>query len=1036
MATSFPSSFNLSSLDGSNGFVINGINQFDISGYSVSNAGDVNGDGIGDLIIGGYAPNNGAGQSYVVFGKSTGFSASLNLSSLDGSNGFVINGINQFDISGYSVSNAGDVNGDGIGDLIIGGYQANGAAGQSYVVFGKSTGFSASLNLSTLDGSNGFVINGINANDYSGYSVSNAGDVNGDGIADLIIGAPVANGYAGQTYVVFGKNTNPNINPIANPDSITTNEDNAVTFNVLANDSDPNNDPLTITQVNNSALTAGTPITLSSGALLTLNANNTFTYNPNGKFESLTTGQNGSDSFTYTIGDGKGGTATATVNVAIAGVNDLAVITGTTTGNVTEDATTNTATGTLSATDVDSPATFVAQANTNGTYGSFALGTDGAWTYTLDNSRSATNALAAGQTVTDVFSAATADGTAQAITITVAGSNDLAVITGTTTGNVTEDATTNTATGTLSATDVDSPTTFVAQANTNGTYGSFALGTNGAWTYTLGNSRSATNALAAGQTVTDVFTSATADGTTKAVTITLTGNNDAPVAVNDNVTTTDLQPVTFNVLTNDSDVDTGDLLSILSFTNPTSGTVAKNADNTFTYTPTVGFIGNTSFNYTIKDLAGLTSTATVTLNVTAGSNSILGTSGNDNLLGTSRDDVLRGLDGNDTLNGAAGADTLIGGTGNDTYVVDNVGDRIIENPDEGVDLVQSSITYSLASLPNVENLTLIGTAAINGTGNSSDNAITGNSAANVLDGGLGNDTLNGGAGNDTLIGGTGDDVYVVDAGDTVIENAGEGTDLVQSSVTFSIAAIQNVENLTLTGTAAINGTGNALDNVITGNSADNILNGADGNDTLNGGAGNDTLNGGAGGDRMVGGAGNDIYFVNVADFDTVVEALNEGIDTVISSVTYALSSNVENLTLTGTAALEGNGNNLDNVITGNAGNNILTGGAGNDTLIGGAGSDNLSGGGGNDVFVYTSFADRNDIISDFNINQDKLDLRGLNLGANAITSGFLRFNQSGSSTLVQVDLDGIGTASTFSTLVTLNGVNSNNLVLGTNVLVV
>ncbi|MFB2892388.1 SdiA-regulated domain-containing protein [Aerosakkonemataceae cyanobacterium BLCC-F50] len=543
--------------------------------------------------------------------------------------------------------------------------------------------------------------------------------------------------------------------------------------------------------------------------------------------------------------------------------------------------------------------------------------------------------------------------------------------------------------------------------------------------------------------VDDASVGGTPDASTN-YTLALTNVNEAPTAVNDTVNTTDTQAVVIPVLANDSDPDAGDVLSIVSFTNPSSGSLVKNQDNTFTYTPTIGFTGNTSFNYTIRDLAGLTSTATVALTVTAGSNNILGTTGNDNLVGTSRNDIIQGLAGNDTLNGAAGADTLIGGPGDDTYVVDAL-DTIVENAGEGTDLVQSSITYSLASLPNIENLTLTGTAAINGTGNSSNNVITGNSAANVLDGGLGNDTLNGGAGADTLIGGTGDDVYVVDAGDAIVENAGEGTDLVQSSVTFSIANFNNVENLTLTGNAVINGTGNSGDNVITGNSANNILNGGDGNDTLNGAAGNDTLNGGAGndildggagGDRMVGGTGNDTYFVNVADSDTVVEALNEGIDTVISSVTYALSSNVENLTLTGNAALEGNGNGLDNVITGNAGNNILSGGAGNDTLIGGAGNDNLSGGTGNDVFVYTSFGDRNDVISDFNISQDKLDLKGLNLGANPVANGFLRFNQSGSSTLVQVDLDGTGTASTFTTLVTLNSVTATNLVVGTNVLVV
>ena len=189
-------SFNLSDLNGNNGFTLNGINEFDLSGRSVSSAGDINGDGIDDLIIG--APGAGiGGQGYVVFGSPGGFPASLELADLNGSNGFALNGINQYDGSGNSVSGAGDINGDGIDDLIVGAPGAD-LAGQSYVVFGSDGGFPASIELADLNGTNGFALNG------AGFSVSEAGDINDDGIDDLIIGLAAGPNGASQSYVVFG----------------------------------------------------------------------------------------------------------------------------------------------------------------------------------------------------------------------------------------------------------------------------------------------------------------------------------------------------------------------------------------------------------------------------------------------------------------------------------------------------------------------------------------------------------------------------------------------------------------------------------------------------------------------------------------------------------------------------------------------------------------------------------------------------------------------------------------------------------------
>lgn len=213
-AVGFGGSLNLSDLNGSNGFVLNGIDAGDFSGRSVSGAGDINGDGIDDLIVGAHfadpGNNSASGESYVVFGGGTvGSSGVLELSSLDGSNGFVVNGVGANDRSGLSVSGAGDINGDGIQDLIIGAYRANPGdtllAGESYIVFGGSgVGNSGSLNLSDLNGNNGFALSGIDSLDMSGRSVSAAGDINDDGVDDLLIGADQANNLAGESYVVYG----------------------------------------------------------------------------------------------------------------------------------------------------------------------------------------------------------------------------------------------------------------------------------------------------------------------------------------------------------------------------------------------------------------------------------------------------------------------------------------------------------------------------------------------------------------------------------------------------------------------------------------------------------------------------------------------------------------------------------------------------------------------------------------------------------------------------------------------------------------
>lgn len=286
----------------------------------------------------------------------------------------------------------------------------------------------------------------------------------------------------------------------------------------------------------------------------------------------------------------------------------------------------------------------------------------------------------------------------------------------------------------------------------------------------------------------------------------------------------------------------------------------------------------------------------------AGDDVLKGFGGNDRLIGGAGKDFLYGGDGNDTIDGGSARDIMWGGLGNDIYYVDRSSDVVNELVDEGLDRVNASIKWTLAA--NIEQLVLTGGASIDGFGNSFDNYLIGNAGANKLYGLDGNDTLGGGAGVDSLYGGLGDDVYIVSGIEDIISDSG-GNDTVWTTATYDLSSSSGVENIILNGSAAINATGNNAANTLTGNSGVNILTGLGGDDTYIVGAG-----------------------------DTVVEAATSGsgIDTVISSVSWTLGANLENLVLTGTGAINGVGNSLNNLIEGNAAKNSLSGGAGVDTV--------------------------------------------------------------------------------------------------------
>ncbi|MFM9860635.1 hypothetical protein RUR49_19425 [Pseudoxanthobacter sp. M-2] len=341
---------------------------------------------------------------------------------------------------------------------------------------------------------------------------------------------------------------------------------------------------------------------------------------------------------------------------------------------------------------------------------------------------------------------------------------------------------------------------------------------------------------------------------------------------------------------------------------------------------------------TVVDTSGLDRAISNTVSV-----SIAGYVGVENILldgnlnldatGNGLDNLIKGNNGANILDGGAGVDTLQGDNGGDTYVLGNAQDLVVESFNSGIDTITSTITRSLAPYAHVERLTLLGNGNINGTGNGLDNAITGNAGKNILDGAGGTDSLFGGLGNDTYV--LGND------GDDVTSDTG-GTDTITSTISRSLAPHGSIEVLNLLGNANIDGTGNALANTISGNSGKNVLDG-----------GVDAVT-----DFLAGGQGNDTYMLGAGN-DVVIEFVGGGTDTITSTITRSLVSytDVENLTLLGSAHINGTGNGAANRIVGNDGQNVLDGGAGTDTLEGGDGKDTYVLGNGNDATFDTGGID-------------------------------------------------------------------------------
>lgn len=357
-------------------------------------------------------------------------------------------------------------------------------------------------------------------------------------------------------------------------------------------------------------------------------------------------------------------------------------------------------------------------------------------------------------------------------------------------------------------------------------------------------------------------------------------------------------------------------------------------------------------------------------------NVLLGFDDNDTISGGLGADSISGGTGSDTIDGGAGADTMDGGAQADLYIVDNAGDVVSETDTGWIDLVKSSVTFTLGA--NIENLTLAtGAGAIDGTGNGSVNIILGNESSNSLSGLGGADTLDAGNGSDTLDGGGGDDSLSAGAGDNSAAggadndtlDAGNGNDTLDGGG----------GNDSLTAGAGDNSVTGGADNdrldagigadTLDGGDGDDMLNAGGGNDSLLGGSGGDTLDGKAGADTMAAGTGADGYYVDDVN-DQVIETDTDANDVVFSSITYTLGSNVEQLFLAdGAGAIDGTGNSLDNYFAGNDGANKLSGLAGADTMLGGdqadtldggVGIDVMDGGVGNDTFIVDDVLDQAD----------------------------------------------------------------------------